>query len=103
MIIGGCFSHAVLKRAKTGDFRVQDDFGGTVAIYIPKDYEIDFALDAIRKLPSMPAYARVDVIFDNSGNLALSELELIEPELWFRLNPDSAKRLAEYIKNHVIR
>ena len=103
MIIGGRFSHAVLKRAKTGDFRVQDDFGGTVAVYIPKDSEIDFALDAISKLPSRPAYARVDVIFDNAGNLALSELELIEPELWFRLRPDSAKSLAKYIRNHVIR
>ena len=103
MIIGGCFSHAVLKKAKTGDFRVQDDFGGTVSEYIPKNSEIDFALDAISKLPSRPAYARVDVIVDNTGNLALSELELIEPELWFRLKPDSAKTLAKYIKNYIVK
>ena len=35
MIFDGNFSHAILKRAKEGDFRVQDDFGGTVERYIP--------------------------------------------------------------------
>ena len=29
-MINGQFTHAVLKKAKPGDFRVQDDFGGTV-------------------------------------------------------------------------
>ena len=33
MLIGGEFSHAILKKAKKGDFRVQDDFGGTVEVY----------------------------------------------------------------------
>jgi len=102
MIIGGSFSHAVLKMAKKGDFRVQDDFGGTVSVYVPEKREIDFALYAISKLPSKPAYARVDVIVDNTGNLALSELELIEPEMWFRLKPDSARCLAKYIRNYIV-
>ena len=31
MIFGGKYSHAVLKKAKPGDFRVQDDFGGIPA------------------------------------------------------------------------
>ena len=44
----------------------------------------------------MPAYARVDVIWNNKSELVVSELELIEPELWFRLNPHAAI-LAKYI------
>ncbi|MFA6469421.1 MAG: hypothetical protein WCW35_11025, partial [Bacteroidota bacterium] len=35
MVIGGKYTHAVLKRAKPGDFRVQDDYGGTVHAYSP--------------------------------------------------------------------
>ena len=46
----------------------------------------------------MPIYARVDMFTDNDGQLALSELELIEPELWFRNNPDSADKLAIAVK-----
>tara|TARA_B100000579_G_scaffold402744_1_gene386244 strand:+ start:1273 stop:2163 length:891 start_codon:yes stop_codon:yes gene_type:complete len=102
MIIGGSFSHAVLKMAKKGDFRVQDDFGGTVSMYVPEKREIDFALYAVSKLPSKPAYARVDVIVDNNDNLALSELELIEPEMWFRLRPESARCLAKYIRDNLV-
>ena len=102
MIIGGEFSHAVLKRAKAGDFRVQDDFGGTVDVYNPKKSEINFALNVVNALPSRPAYARVDVVFDNNGKIALSELELIEPEMWFRFRPQAAKSLAKYIKNRVM-
>ena len=30
MVMNGKFTHAILKKAKPGDFRVQDDFGGTV-------------------------------------------------------------------------
>ena len=41
---------------------------------------------------------RVDIILDNNNQLALSELELIEPEMWFRFNPDAAKKLAIKIK-----
>ncbi|MFB0926003.1 MAG: hypothetical protein QMB65_12110, partial [Vicingaceae bacterium] len=33
MVFGGKYSHAVLKKAKAGDFRVQDDHGGTIHPY----------------------------------------------------------------------
>ncbi|MDA9730983.1 hypothetical protein N9U72_02680, partial [Gammaproteobacteria bacterium] len=35
MVFDGKFTHAILKKAKPGDFRVQDDFGGTVHDYMP--------------------------------------------------------------------
>lgn len=97
MIFGDEFSHAVLKKAKPGDFRVQDDHGGTVHHYEPTEEEIDFALLAVQACPSLPAYARVDIIKDNDGALAVSELELIEPELWFRFKPEAAPLLAEKV------
>ena len=43
MVFDGKFTHAILKKAQPGDFRVQDDFGGTVHNYIPTKAEINFA------------------------------------------------------------
>jgi hypothetical protein len=46
----------------------------------------------------LPLYARVDVFLDNQNKLALAELELIAPELWFRYRPDAANELAQGIQ-----
>ena len=97
IVIGGKFTHAVLKKAKEGDFRVQDDFGGSIAIYNPSEEMVKLAEKCTRILTPIPSYARVDIIRDNLGELAVSELELIEPELWFRLNPNAAQKLAQHV------
>ena len=94
MVFGGKFSHAVLKKAKAGDFRVQDDFGGTIEIYHPNKEEIAFVEKAFAACNPVPVYARIDVIWDNDDNLCIGEIELIEPELWFRLDEQSADRCA---------
>jgi hypothetical protein len=101
VVIGGKYTHAVLKKAKVGDFRVQDDFGGTVHSYTPTQKEISFAEHVVSVCTPIPTYARVDIIFDSNGNLAVSELELIEPELWFRFEPTSANVLAKTVKQLV--
>ena len=97
MMIDGKFTHAVLKKAKPGDFRVQDDFGGTVVDYVPNKEEIAFAEKAIAACPKEIIYGRVDIFYDNDNRLSLGELELIEPELWFRKNPTAADKLADTI------
>ena len=97
IVIGGKFTHAVLKKAKEGDFRVQDDFGGSIAIYNPSEEMVKLAEKCTRILTPIPSYARVDIIWDNLWELAVSELELIEPELWFRLNPNAAQKLAQHV------
>jgi len=99
MMIDQKFSHAVIKKAKKGDFRVQDDYGGTVVNYAPSSQLVLFAENIIKNLDFKPTYSRVDIILDNNSQFALSELELIEPEMWFRFNPPSSKRLALAIKN----
>lgn len=102
VILGGKFSHAIKKRAKKGEFRVQDDFGGTVHDYMPKPDEIALAESIMHQVDPLPAYGRVDLIKDNEGNWVLSELELIEPELWFRFNDNAAKQLASYISSSIL-
>ncbi len=101
IVISGRFTHAVIKKAKKNDYRVQDDYGGTVSIYSPKKEEIMFAENVVKKCSPTPLYARVDVLFNESGHLLLSELELIEPELWFRFCDSSATLLAKKIASYI--
>ncbi len=97
MVIGGEYTHAVLKKAKAGDFRVQDDFGGSVHEYEPTSDEIDLAIAAVKACDPIPIYARVDIISDNDGKPAVSELELLEPEMWFRRKENASEKLADQI------
>jgi glutathione synthase/RimK-type ligase-like ATP-grasp enzyme len=102
IMFGGKFSHAILKKAKKGDFRVQDDWGGTIEDYTPTEEEILFAEKAVLACPEMPIYARVDVMWNDNNEPVLAELELIEPELWFRRNTDAAGLLASAIKVELV-
>jgi glutathione synthase/RimK-type ligase-like ATP-grasp enzyme len=98
IVIGGKHTHSILKKAKSGDYRVQDDFGGTVHDYKASQEEIAFAEKVAQACEPLPLFARVDVIWDNNDQLVISEVELIEPELWFRKNPEAADLLAAEIK-----
>lgn len=100
MIMNGKFTHAVLKKAKSGDFRVQDDFGGTVHDYSPDAQMIEWAENIVKLCPHFPFYARVDMIWNNRNEFCLSELEMIEPELWFRKYHHAALELAKGVTEH---
>ncbi len=95
VVIDGRTTHAVRKVAKPGDFRVQDDHGGTLHDHDPSPEEIEFAERAMATCDPAAIYGRVDMVRDNDGALAVMELELIEPELWFRRCPAAADRMAE--------
>ena len=97
MMIDGRFSHAVRKVAKPGDFRVQDDHGGSVHAYQPTAEQIALAERAMAACQTMPAYGRVDMVQVDAGHDAVMELELIEPELWLRLHPAAATSFAKAI------
>jgi glutathione synthase/RimK-type ligase-like ATP-grasp enzyme len=94
IFINGDLTHAVRKVPVPGDYRVQDDFGG-------KDYLIDFpdvtlarrTLDAVGQ---RLLYGRADFLLADDG-LRLTELELVEPSLFFRHGPHAADRLADAV------
>jgi glutathione synthase/RimK-type ligase-like ATP-grasp enzyme len=98
VLFGGKFSHAILKKAKDGDFRVQDDFGGSVSDYEASPEEIEFAEKTIAACPTLPIYARVDVIWNDDNALCVSEVECIEPELWMRKCADAPKLFAKSLQ-----
>jgi glutathione synthase/RimK-type ligase-like ATP-grasp enzyme len=97
VVIDGCATHALRKRAKPGDFRVQDDHGGTVHPHSPATEELELAERAMAACEPRPIYGRVDIVRDNDGRLAVMELEVVEPELWLRRQPTAAERLADAI------
>lgn len=97
VVIGGRLTHAIRKRARPGDFRVQDDHGGTVHPHVATAEERRFAELAVARCPAPAAYARVDAVRDATGRLCVMELELIEPELFFRFHEPAARALADHV------
>ena len=98
IFIDGEFTHAVVKHAKAGDIRVQEEHGGRSALATPSETAIAAARGVLALFPGEPVYARVDAIVENvgglDGGLQLMEVELIEPELFFTHAPEAAGRFA---------
>jgi glutathione synthase/RimK-type ligase-like ATP-grasp enzyme len=89
MLFDGEFSHAVVKRPKAGDFRVQEYHGGvTLPCPVPPAGSIKLAQAALAAAPVPATYARVDIVSDDQGVLRIMELELIEPSLFLDHAPD---------------
>lgn len=93
MFFGGRFSHAVRKRPGAGDFRVQEEHGGSsMAVEAPPE-AIRAAEQVLAVAPQGLTYARVDLLPDAVGAHRLMELELIEPQLFLAYAPDRGAAL----------
>jgi hypothetical protein len=97
LFFGGEFSHAVVKRPKQGDFRVQPEFGGSVEAAEPPASLVAEAAAVLRHAPSPCLYARVDGCVV-AGALVLMELELLEPTLFFGADARAARRFAAALR-----
>jgi glutathione synthase/RimK-type ligase-like ATP-grasp enzyme len=100
----GAFSHSILKRAATGEFRVQSQFGGSVDPAEPDAALLASAEQALEAVATLGypghAYARVDgVVVD--GRFRLMELEMIEPALFLAQRPEAAKRFAGNLRRRL--
>jgi hypothetical protein len=85
LFFGGKYSHAVLKRPRAGDFRVQSDFGGTSHRLEPSPALIKQAEGIVSLVDQPLLYARADG-FDLDGTFVLLELELLEPALFLEMD-----------------
>lgn len=95
--IGGQVHMAVAKTAKPGEWRVQGDFGGRCELTAVTGEIRNVAMRALSSVSPIPGYARVDVVRGENGMLLVLELELVEPELFFRLDATLAERFATYL------
>jgi len=101
--IDGALSHATIKRAAPGEFRVQTEHGGRVDACAPSEELAALAAQAARVLTTldeMPLYARVDGVARGSAFL-LMELELIEPNLFLAYGDGAADRFARAILGRI--
>jgi glutathione synthase/RimK-type ligase-like ATP-grasp enzyme len=85
LFFNGVFSHAVIKTAAEGEYRIQSQFGGTYSPYSPDNQLLTTAENIITAFGGDLLYARVDGVFHKEKFL-LMELELIEPDLYFETN-----------------
>lgn len=91
----GVYSHTILKTPKAADFRVQEEHGGSVRAIQATDALLAIGDTTLRALPETPLYARTDFVRANEGDgFWLMELELIEPSLYFRMDPHAPGRFA---------
>jgi glutathione synthase/RimK-type ligase-like ATP-grasp enzyme len=88
------FLHAVGKSPAAGDFRVQADFGGSATPFQASPELRDLALQTLAALPAQVLFARVDLV-DWRTNPLIGEIELIEPELFFRCDSNSARTFVQ--------
>jgi glutathione synthase/RimK-type ligase-like ATP-grasp enzyme len=100
MLFNGEYSHAVVKRPRRGDFRVQEYHGGeTRSCAAPPTGAIELAQAALAAAPARATYARVDIVPDDEGTLRIMELELIEPALFLHHSPDAGAAFSRSILN----
>jgi glutathione synthase/RimK-type ligase-like ATP-grasp enzyme len=82
LFVDGEFSHALVKRAKQGDYRIQEAYGGTSQRIDASQQDERQARAVLEALDEPQLYARVDMVRGADGRLLLMELEVIEPYLF---------------------
>lgn len=100
LFFGKQFSHAVLKKPAEGDFRVQQQFGGSEQAQHPPDHLIKQAHAILDLIDAPLLYARVDGV-ESDGGFVLMELELIEPVFFFRHSPEAAQRFSKHLSERL--
>jgi glutathione synthase/RimK-type ligase-like ATP-grasp enzyme len=101
LFFDGVFSHAVCKRPKAGDYRVQYQFGGSTED-VPVSAElVAQARVCVEHAPAPPVYARVDGVV-KEGRFLLMELEVFEPLLFLSRHPEAPARFARAIEKRLL-
>jgi hypothetical protein len=93
-------SHAVLKRPKSGEFRVQLEHGGVIDVALPPPAYIGLGQNLVDSIDVPLLFARVDGVAVN-GEFTLMELELIEPYLFLSTDRFATRNFVEAIARFV--
>lgn len=89
----GHYSHTVRKIPKNGDYRVQEEHGGTILSEIPTTKDLSEATaiyeQVEKNLKEPTLFHRVDLVRNENNELEIMEVELVEPSLYFRTHKDA--------------
>ncbi|MES2860940.1 MAG: transporter [Pseudomonadota bacterium] len=98
LFFGGRLSHAVLKRAAPGDFRIQSQFGGRYEVVAQPPADALALADRVLAAIEEPLlYARIDMV-EHEGCWLLMEAELIEPDFYLSEAPDRGLMFAQAVR-----
>eukprot|EP01133_Synstelium_polycarpum_P012211 gene12211-14299_t len=103
IFFNGAFSHSIIKRPSTNDFRVQEGYGGTVDWnHCPPQHEIETAKRIIEHISKKGKvlYTRIDML-RYQGRLCLGECELFEPALYFMEQQSLVNRFIQRLAEHL--
>lgn len=101
IFIDGEFSHALIKRAQPGDYRIQSTYGGREEVLHPSAEDLAAARAILGALDEAPLYGRVDMLRGEDGGLLLMELEVIEPYLYPKEGPELGERMAAAVARRI--
>ena len=101
LFFDGVFSHAVCKRPKAGDYRVQFQFGGTDEDVQVSEELVAEARTCVEHAPGATVYARVDGVV-RDGRFLLMELEIFEPLMFLSRHPEAPARFARAIEKYLL-
>jgi hypothetical protein len=101
LFVDGAFSHALVKRAAAGDYRIQEAYGGRSMKVEPSAADKARAGAVLQALDEPPLYARVDMVRGADGGLMLMELEVLEPYLFPAEGPGIGAMLAAALKRRL--
>jgi hypothetical protein len=93
----GDYSHAILKVPAAGEFRSQEERGAEVLAIVPETKLLECGRKALAAVAPTPLYARIDFVRDATGDFVVMELELIEPSLYLRTDPEAPARFARAV------
>jgi glutathione synthase/RimK-type ligase-like ATP-grasp enzyme len=100
VLVDGVVSHGLRKRPASGDYRVQEEWGGTTERAEPSASLAELATRVYDALPAPALYARIDTV-SIAGHWHVMEVEATEPSLWLDLAPETTRRLADAIHARV--
>jgi len=105
LLFFGCrFSHAVRKRPRAGEFRIQQQFGGLYAPEPdPDPAALELAEQVLATVEEELLYARIDLARRAEGQWLLMEAELIEPDFYLNHAPDGGQAFVTAVAARVNR
>lgn len=95
--VDGALTHCIVKSPRFDG----DAESVSQACHAPPEAK-ELGSAVIATIKSLWLYARVDVMLDNTGNWRLSELELIEPSLFFRQHPPALDRFVSALVREAV-
>jgi glutathione synthase/RimK-type ligase-like ATP-grasp enzyme len=102
VLVDGRVGHALRKRPAPGDYRVQEEWGGSAELVEPGASLAELATRVYDVLPTPALYARIDIV-TIGGQWHIMEIEVTEPYLWLELAPGTTDLLVDAIAARVSR